>query len=112
MIMVGTIGAGVLMEWVGITHGYGIVGAMELMEVMVGAGTTHGVGTDGTDGTIGAGVVALAGITGAGAVALLTDGVDGIPLIIMVTVMEMVIMVTDIMETGTMADMGTIEITP
>ena len=103
--MDGTTGVGVPMVGVLTTHGYGIIGAMELMEVMVGAGTTHGVGTDGTDGTIGVGEVTM-----------VTDGVDGIPLIIMVMDMVMGITVTDIitaiMETGAMADMGIMEITP
>ena len=67
---------------------------------MVGAGTAHG---DGTDGTIGAGEATMD-------MAMDTDGADttilGITLI-MVMVMDMVIM-----EAGIMVAMATIEIMP
>ena len=81
--MVGTTGAIAPMDGDITTHGYGIIGAMELMEVMVGAGTTHGVGTD---GTIGAG----ADITDMGTD---TDGVDGIPLIMLMVMAHMGILI-------------------
>ena len=94
----GTIGAGVPMVGVLITHGCGITGVMQ--DTMVGVDiTVHGAGT-----------------IGAGEATMVTDGEDGIPLTIMVLDMVMVIMVTDIiidiMETDTMADMGIMEITP
>ena len=93
--MVGTIGAIVPMEGGLITHGYGTVGATE--DITDGVGTAHG---DGIDGTTGAGAVIMA-------MDMATDGVDGIPL----TTLGTVIMETDII-IGIMDDMATIGIMP